>query len=162
MERTVFPLPFNVSVIVHSSGSAIKGSTLLEGRLKEEGNGEIIKILKGYVETLKLDTGDFSLDTSALTAFQKAVYSEILKIPPGETVTYGELAERLSTSPRAVGQALRRNPIPLFIPCHRVVSRNGIGGFSSGAVIKEKLLDFERKAWFSGTEGKPESSLQMP
>lgn len=64
------------------------------------------------------------------TPFQKKVWEQLQSIPPGKTCTYGQLAKRLQTSPRAVGGACRQNPIPLLIPCHRVVAVNGDGGFA--------------------------------
>lgn len=82
------------------------------------------------------------------TAFQKKVLAELLCIPYGEVQTYGEIAARLQTSARAVGNACRRNPLPLVIPCHRVVSASGIGGYDgaqSGRLleIKRRLLENE-------------------
>ncbi|MCQ8893867.1 MAG: MGMT family protein [Methanolinea sp.] len=73
------------------------------------------------------------------------VYRLVRGIPYGETATYGELGEILQVSPRLVGLAMKRNPTPLVIPCHRVVSRNGIGGFSPGPEIKEYLLAMEKR-----------------
>ena len=64
------------------------------------------------------------------TDFQQRVWRQLRQIPPGETCTYGEIARWLGTAPRAVGNACRNNPIILAIPCHRVVSASGIGGFS--------------------------------
>ncbi|BAO44863.1 methylated-DNA--[protein]-cysteine S-methyltransferase [Thiolapillus brandeum] len=64
------------------------------------------------------------------SVFQRRVWEALLQIPPGQTKTYGDLALALGSSPRAVGGACRRNPIPLFIPCHRVVAANGDGGFA--------------------------------
>ena len=64
------------------------------------------------------------------THFQKQVWSEIARIPAGETRSYGELAQRLNGSARAVGQACGDNRFPLVIPCHRVVAAAGIGGFA--------------------------------
>ncbi|PLV56989.1 methylated-DNA--[protein]-cysteine S-methyltransferase [Thermotoga sp. SG1] len=78
------------------------------------------------------------------TLFQKKVWEEVRKIPYGETRTYGEIAEKLNTSPRAIGQALAKNPLPLYIPCHRVVSKRGPGGFSAGLEWKKFLIDLER------------------
>jgi methylated-DNA-[protein]-cysteine S-methyltransferase len=82
------------------------------------------------------------------TPFQKKVWSELVKIPAGKVVSYGALAKKLGTSARAVGNACRKNPLPVVIPCHRVVSSNGIGGYS-GAIsgdlhdIKRWLLEHE-------------------
>jgi methylated-DNA-[protein]-cysteine S-methyltransferase len=84
------------------------------------------------------------------TPFRQRVWAALLDIPPGQTLTYGELARRLDSAPRAVGQALGDNPIPLIIPCHRVVSADGsLGGFNhsrSGFYqdIKRWLLRHER------------------
>lgn len=84
------------------------------------------------------------------TAFRKTVWNELLKIPHGTTVTYGELAARLQvvsdrpTSPRAVAGAVAHNPISLLIPCHRVVAANGIGGYAGGTDRKLWLLNLEQ------------------
>ncbi|MEM0203957.1 MAG: MGMT family protein [Archaeoglobaceae archaeon] len=78
-----------------------------------------------------------------LPSFTARVLKRVSKIPYGEVLTYGELAEELKSSPRAVGQALRKNPIAVIIPCHRVVSKNGIGGYSWGVEIKRALLRLE-------------------
>jgi len=83
---------------------------------------------------------DIELD---VTDFQGSVLKELQRIPFGETRTYGEIAARLKTSPRAVGNACRRNPLPIIIPCHRVVAASGIGGYD-GARSGE-LLDIKRQ-----------------
>jgi methylated-DNA-[protein]-cysteine S-methyltransferase len=62
--------------------------------------------------------------------FQQKILTELEAIPPGQTVTYGELARRTDSSARAVGGACRNNPIALLIPCHRVISQKGIGGYA--------------------------------
>jgi len=83
------------------------------------------------------------------TAFQRRVWRALTRIPPGEVRRYGELATLLESSPRAVGNACRANPIPIVVPCHRVVARAGLGGFmgrEAGAAIRLKqwLLAHER------------------
>ena len=83
------------------------------------------------------------------TAFQQRVWQQMRSIPFGEVMSYGQLAKQIGSSARAVGGACRANPVPLFIPCHRVVAANGIGGFagdsSGGRVsIKEWLLSHEQ------------------
>ncbi len=82
------------------------------------------------------------------TLHQNKVWAELLKIPQGETLTYSSLAKKIGSAARAVGNACRTNPYTLLIPCHRVVSVNGMGGYSGQRhgeymLIKEKLLAYE-------------------
>ena len=79
------------------------------------------------------------------SAFQKAVWDQMLAIPPGETRTYGQIARAVDQPPQPVGQACGANPIPVIIPCHRVVGADGLGGFSGagGVEMKVKLLRHE-------------------
>lgn len=81
--------------------------------------------------------------------FQQRVWAALLQIPAGETRSYGDLAKLLASSARAVGQANGRNPIPILIPCHRVVATGGrLGGYSGGdgPATKRMLLDLEHRA----------------
>ena len=80
------------------------------------------------------------------TEFQRRVWSALQKIPFGKTVSYGELARRIGkpTASRAVGAANGANPIPIVIPCHRVIGANGaLTGFGGGLDVKEQLLQLE-------------------
>jgi len=80
------------------------------------------------------------------TPFQRSIWNALLRIPHGDTVTYGHLANALNTGPRAVAGACSRNPIPIIIPCHRVVgASNLVGGYSGGdgLATKEALLRLE-------------------
>lgn len=84
------------------------------------------------------------------TEHQRKVWQAMCAIPSGETRTYGELAAQIGSSPRAVGQACGNNPFPIVIPCHRVVSSSGLGGFMHRADrdaldIKAWLLAHERR-----------------
>lgn len=86
------------------------------------------------------------VDLAALPPFQRKALLAARKIPCGETVEYGRLAERVGNSraARAVGQAMARNPVPLVIPCHRVVRAGGrLGGFGRGRALKRRLLALE-------------------
>lgn len=83
------------------------------------------------------------------TDFQQRVWRRLQQIPIGSTETYGQLADELNSSARAVGNACRSNPCPLVIPCHRVVSKSGLGGFS-GQLSGPKL---EIKRWLLTHEG---------
>ncbi|MBS0535927.1 MAG: methylated-DNA--[protein]-cysteine S-methyltransferase [Proteobacteria bacterium] len=113
------------------------------------------RAIKGIVALLngeKRDLADILIDDSATPDFNARVYKIVRQIPPGETLTYGEVAERLGDKSlaRAVGQAMGQNPCPVVMPCHRVLAasdRNGAktGGFSApgGVVTKLKLLTIE-------------------
>ena len=87
------------------------------------------------------------LDLSAGTEFQQLVWRQLLKIPPGQTRSYGEIAGRLAKpgASRAVGSACGANPIPVIVPCHRVLAAHRrIGGFSGGPGWKQRLLHIEQ------------------
>ncbi len=91
---------------------------------------------------------DLPLNLSG-TAFQARVWAALRAIPAGETRQYGELARLLGSGPRAVGGACRANPIPLFVPCHRVVAAGGAGGFMGriegpALALKQWLLRHEQ------------------
>jgi len=75
--------------------------------------------------------------------FQKRVWEIVRRIPYGAVITYGEIAKVLNTSPRAVGMALSKNLLPIYIPCHRVIAKDGLGGFSEGLAWKKFLLKVE-------------------
>lgn len=82
------------------------------------------------------------------TKFQQRVWQALRNIPAGEVRSYGELAHQLRSSAQAVGNACRRNPIPLLIPCHRVVAKSGLGGFvgqteGEQLALKQRLLSHE-------------------
>lgn len=83
------------------------------------------------------------------TAFQKRVWQALNKIPAGKTLTYGQLAEQLNSSPRAIGNACRANPLPIIIPCHRVIAKQGLGGYD-GQTDGERL---DIKRWLLRHEG---------
>lgn len=81
------------------------------------------------------------------TDFQLKVWRELMKIPYGHTICYSELAEKIGNSKaqRAVGMANNRNPVPIIVPCHRVVGKNGnLTGYGGGLDIKAKLLKLEK------------------
>src|SRR5262245_8837131 len=106
--------------------------------------GEITALLSGD----RRDLGGIALDFDGVPAFHRRVYQIARSIPPGETLTYGEVARRLGDPLRAreVGQALARNPFPIVVPCHRVLAAHGkSGGFSApgGVSTKLRLLEIE-------------------
>jgi methylated-DNA-[protein]-cysteine S-methyltransferase len=91
----------------------------------------------------------FSLDICLnVTPFQKKVLTALRRVPYGQTISYGELAKKIGNpkASRAVGQANARNPIPIVIPCHRVIGCSGkLTGFGGGIEVKQALLDLEKQ-----------------
>ena len=76
------------------------------------------------------------------TAFQQRVWNELRRIPAGTVLTYGELAQRLGSGARAVGNACRANPLPVIVPCHRVVSRRSSGAYDLGGYSGSRNADW--------------------
>lgn len=156
------------SYIVHIEdyfiGMIFKGNQLVRNTIplrKEEifkfFNGKIVENPEGkYLETaeilLKLYLGEMD-DKEArniinykleVPEFTKKVLEIVKNIEFGETICYRDIAKKLNTSPRAVGISLKRNPLPLIIPCHRVVAKNSLGGYSYGVEKKKFILERER------------------
>jgi len=107
---------------------------------------ETIRQLEAYFEG-KLRDFDLPLVLDG-TEFQLLVWNNLRKIPYGETVSYGQLARRIGSpdAARAVGLANGSNPIPIIIPCHRVIGSNGdLTGFGGGLPLKKKLLALESR-----------------
>ena len=89
---------------------------------------------------------DFDLPLApAGSPFEKRVWAAMQQIPYGETRCYGDLADTINSAPRPVGRACGHNPIPVVIPCHRVLAKGGLGGYSGsgGLVTKQRLLALE-------------------
>jgi methylated-DNA-[protein]-cysteine S-methyltransferase len=106
--------------------------------------GRIIELLSGKPD----DLADIRLDLENVPAFNRSVYEIARQIPPGQTMTYGDIAKRLGgvELSRDVGQALGHNPCPIVVPCHRVLAAgNKPGGFSAngGVNTKLKMLEIE-------------------
>lgn len=102
---------------------------------------------------------EFDFHVSVPTDFTGSVMAAMSEIPYGETRTYGELATDLDTAPVAVGGACGRNPVPVIVPCHRVVGADSLGGFSTDCAdplaLKRRLLDTERERSTRGTHERP-------
>jgi methylated-DNA-[protein]-cysteine S-methyltransferase len=112
---------------------------------RPEGFGEAVRQLTAYFHG-RLFEFDLDLRPDG-TEFQRAVLAELRKIPYGETAAYGDIARRLGRpgASRAVGAANGRNPLPVVIPCHRVVGADGrLTGYGGGLWIKEWLLNLEK------------------
>jgi methylated-DNA-[protein]-cysteine S-methyltransferase len=104
----------------------------------------VLALLQGEA----IDLGGIALDLEAAPDFHRKVYEVARTIPPGQTMTYGEIAKRLGAphESREVGQALGRNPVAIIVPCHRVLGADGkMGGFSAngGVATKRRILEIE-------------------
>lgn len=144
------PTPFAVLGIV-TDGAALTGIDFLPlGTPALEPQNPIAEKTCAQVRAYLADPSfrfDLPLSPGG-TAFQTRVWQALRGIPSGATQRYGELARLLGTAPRAVGQACGANPIPVVIPCHRVLARSGLGGFMNSAgceplAIKRWLLQHE-------------------
>jgi methylated-DNA-[protein]-cysteine S-methyltransferase len=101
-----------------------------------------IEAMTALLNGEKADLKDVELDMSQVDEFNRGVYAIAREIPPGRTLTYGDIAKRLGgvELPRDVGQALGQNPVPIVVPCHRVLAAGGKpGGFSANGGVKTKL-----------------------
>ncbi|WP_315924267.1 methylated-DNA--[protein]-cysteine S-methyltransferase [Mesorhizobium sp. SP-1A] len=108
----------------------------------------LIAGIRDYAEGRQVDFADVPVDLSGVDDFRLAIYAAARALAYGETTTYGELAKRAGHSglPRETGAALGANPVPLVIPCHRILAAGGrIGGFSApgGSASKERMLALE-------------------
>ncbi len=107
-----------------------------------EGNAEAA--LERYLQGEPVEF-DHDVDLGDLSPFNRQILEEIRDIPYGETRTYQEIADAFGNpgAVRAIGQACKNNPVPIIIPCHRVVEEDGIGGYKYGEDVKRALLEME-------------------
>jgi methylated-DNA-[protein]-cysteine S-methyltransferase len=128
------------------AGNTLAGVSFRKPGLKHGKAPESLKRqLRDYFEG-RLRVFRQRLELAEGTEFERAVWHALLEVPYGETRTYKWLAERVGRprATRAVGQALSKNPVPIVLPCHRIIESDGsIGGYSSGVDIKRRLLDME-------------------
>lgn len=148
--QAIIPAPFG-KLGIRCSDTDLLGIEFLPGSAKVlPPQGEMAKTICAELEAYLADARHeidlpFELDG---THHQCNVWQAMLDIPRGQTLTYGELAKKIGSSAQAVGQACGSNPIPIVIPCHRVVARNGLGGFMKHA--EGDVLDIKR--WLLGHE----------
>ena len=136
---------------IQMQGKALSQLIFLSGRQQlvtpEKGRASgVLRALQAYFDDPRR-VPDVDLQLSG-TPFQCRVWQELCSIPAGETITYGALARRLESSARAVGNACRRNPVPILVPCHRVVATQGLRGFAGSRRgrrmrVKRWLLEHE-------------------
>lgn len=128
--------------------SVLKWHDQISSRAEASYFGDLPDRIRDYLAGKVVGFPD-RLDLSWASLFQRSVWKVDQSIPYGETRTYHWVAEKLGMpkAARAVGQALARNPLPIIIPCHRVIYSDGnLGGFSSGQDWKRRLLEIEAKA----------------
>jgi methylated-DNA-[protein]-cysteine S-methyltransferase len=154
MTTTTFTVPMDTPIgklVLESDGDVLIAIRLPnEGRNAASVGHDVPPVLKDTASQLEeyfaRERTEFDVPMELDgTAFQKQVWTELSRIPYGTTISYGELARRVGrpNGPRAVGQANGRNPIPIIVPCHRVVAGNGIGGYGGGLPMKRALLAVE-------------------
>jgi methylated-DNA-[protein]-cysteine S-methyltransferase len=143
-------------VRVELSDRGLRSLTLPRGRARRRRKS--VAVLDAMLRRLQRDLRDYfegkavefrhPLDLDGATPFQRAVWRALRRIPHGQTRTYAQIARAIGRprACRAVGAACGSNPLPLLIPCHRVVGSNGVGGFSAGRGWKKFLLDLEVSA----------------
>jgi len=144
-----------LGILLSESGTAVRSVDFLWDARPERAEGAISSLaqrvqraLDSYFTYAKcLDDVPLDLDG---TAFQKRVWRALIQIPTSKTLSYGQLAHSLASSPRAVGGACRRNPIPILVPCHRVTAAKSLGGFSGAThgrevELKEWLIQHEQR-----------------
>ena len=148
MNRVVFDTPVG-PMVLEEEGGGLTALYLPNSPMSPVGE-ETPLLARGKEELLAYLAGerrDFDLPLAPQgTPFQRKVWSALADIPYGQTITYGELARRVGCpkGSRAVGQANHRNPLPILLPCHRVVGANGtLTGYGGGLELKEWLLRLE-------------------
>ena len=145
----LIPAPFG-AVGIRVAGEVITEIALIPPQLASQAKSlakadELVLQIQAYLSNPQTQ---FRFKHAASgTPFQRRVWDAISQIPCGETRTYAELAQQIGSGPRAVANACGTNPLPLLVPCHRVVAKNGLGGFmqgfEGGLEIKKWLLAHE-------------------
>ena len=135
------------ATLFHRTRAACVGELQAFGAVDREDPraGEIRGLLDGYAAGASVSLDDYPVDLPACTEVQRETWLALREIPRGETRSYGWLARRVgSQSPRAIGAMVGANPIPLWLPCHRVVATDGsLHGFGGGLAMKQELLELE-------------------
>ncbi len=133
------------NITVRTEGEEVTGVSLEDGHstnspLAEKALWQLEEYIQGWRKQFHLSIRLNGSD------FEKQVYRTVMKIPYGETRTYGDIAAALGNpqATRAVGNALGKNPLLIVVPCHRVVAADGIGGFGGGLFLKKALLAHEK------------------
>lgn len=147
MRHTIYLPIFRGSIKVEYENNIIYRVEYIDEFRHVSSDDIVYQLFKRYVDGLKTDFTKLKIDLNRLTTFQRNVYQLIREVPYGEVRSYKWVANQLGIkSPRAIGQALKRNPYIIIVPCHRIIKSNGsIGGYTSihGVELKRFLLDLE-------------------
>lgn len=156
--HAIVPAPFGaLGIVTDDSATSISEIVYLPSGTRAK--SAINPLANRAVEQLVhyFDDPDYVFDLplcGAGTAFQQAVWREISAVPRGQVLSYGQIAKRLNSAARAVGQACGANPFPPIVPCHRVVSARGLGGFANhtdGFLLDTKRWLLTHEGWLSNT-----------
>jgi methylated-DNA-[protein]-cysteine S-methyltransferase len=145
-DTAVVATPLGKFALVSASGILIKSDWTADDTPLQQPRGAILVGLLAQLRHYWENPATARFSAPLLqqgSAFSRAVWEEMCNIPCGETLSYGTLAKRLHTSPRAIGAACRNNPFTLLIPCHRVVAVSGLGGYAGQRA--GKLFDIKRR-----------------
>lgn len=142
-----FPSPIGI-VCLKGDGKAITSLELNVQNCTKSDSWEVFRVAERQLSEYFTGTRtEFDIPIRPVgTSFQLAVWEQLKNIPYGQVITYGDIAKAIGSPKacRAVGNAVGANPLPIIIPCHRVVAANGIGGFSCGLDIKLELMKIEK------------------
>lgn len=146
------PVGIKAVILPHNSKKAVLGQVAIIGGKPENQDSHsyagLADKLQRYFSGEAKDFPD-KLDLDGTTDFQQSVWRVVRQIPRGKTRSYGWVAAKAGSpkAARAVGRAMATNPVPIIIPCYRVISGNGkLGGFGGGLKLKKFLLDLEERA----------------
>lgn len=145
--KLVFRDDYLLSLSILEKRLAGNSISISKSNTKNEKIDETLLQLKNYFSSVV--SFQSRLLAPVGTIFQNAVWLELRNIPMGEIRTYGDIAEKLNSSARAVGNACRANPIQIIIPCHRVISAKGLGGYAGETEGKQMTI----KRWLLSHEG---------
>lgn len=146
MKDVVHSKNLGIYVVIEYDGHTIKGVDIRldDPGVKKQGS-PVGQAVDAYLKTGKSDFSSYQFDMSGMTPFECQVLEAIYQIPAGKTMTYAEVAKAVGRpkAARAVGNVMAKNPIPLILPCHRVVASNGLGGYTGSLKVKAGLLKLE-------------------
>lgn len=148
--KWIFPFSFQIEVkegrLIRSSFiPSLKQGLIVIGNPTSSEKGRLIEFMEAYQEGEPAAALPLPIHPHLLTPFNQSVLTTLQAIPFGEQWTYQMVAEKVGSplAARAIGGACSKNPLPFLIPCHRVVRKNSLGGFTPWIEIKKFLIDFE-------------------